>query len=234
MPHRATDRISRGLRWAGTVLLAAGVLLVVGGIGFTRSAEALITASVVATLAFGVPGAGAFGLALWFEHVADRIEQATDPDTLARAPGDQGNPFREPLRRYAVAVGAVALAWAMRYLLDMVAPGQVPFLTFFLGVIIAGWFGGFGPAALATLLCLVIAWLFYVKAALFVAAPDLGRFIVLGLFAIVCLGIAAITAALHAALERTQQLSLELARLRASRGAIDDPPRPEVRALPPP
>jgi hypothetical protein len=235
MPNLATERISQGLRWAGSILLLAGVLLVVVGIGFTRSADALITASVIAAVAFGLPGGAAFGMAMWFEHVAERIESVSDPRALRPVPAElRRNPFREPLRRYAFALAAVAFAWGLRYLLDAVAPEQVPFLTFFLAVIAAGWFGGFGPAALATAASLVITWVFYVKASPFLGAPDFGHLVVLGVFAIVCLCIAAITAALHAALERSQELTLEVARLRAVLGEATEAPPDLPPALPPP
>ena len=215
MPHLATDRISRGLRWAGTGLLVAGAALIVVGIGWTRSPDALITISAIAALAFGLPGAAAFGLAFWLEHTADQLERGEADDVVhtysALAPPER-NPFREPLRRYAIAIVAVALAWAARGALDHFIPNQAPFVTFFLAVAVAGWLGGFGPAALATLLSLIIAWRFYVAAVIDAPVPELGRFVLLGLFVFVCLGIAAITAALHAALERTQQLAEELRR----------------------
>lgn len=211
MPHTATDRVSRGLRWAGGLLFAGGIALVVVGIAFTRSADALVTAAVVAALACGLPGAAAFGFALWLELEADRIERREE----VAAPGEGArHPFREPVRRYAIAIAAVGVAWGARWLLDQIAPGQVPFITFFLAVIVAGWFGGFGPAALATLLSLVLTWVLYMPGMFLATASDAARFVILGFFVMVCLGIAAITAALHAALERAHQLSLELARLR--------------------
>ncbi len=225
MPHTATDRVSRGLRWAGGVLFAGGMALVVVGIAFTRTADALVTAAVVAVLACGLPGAAAFGLAMWLEHEADRIErreERPDPNAGGR------HPFREPVRLYAIAVVAVAGAWGARVLLDQIAPRQVPFLTYFLAVIVAGWFGGFGPAALATLLSLVITWFVYMPGLFFGSAGEVGQFVILGLFVMVCLGIAAITAALHAALERTHVLAQELARLRAGapRGESSGTPAP--------
>jgi predicted outer membrane lipoprotein len=217
MPHLATDRISRGLRWAGVALLLLGVALVIGGIGWTTSPDALIMASAVALLAFGVPGAAAFGLALWLEHTADRLEHPVSGGSgkPAQPPPADRNPFREPLRGYVIAVIAVAAAWAARLALDFLTPGQLPFFYFYFAVMVAGWFGGFGPAALATLACLVITWQFYVNAFPYFATPDLGRYVALGLFVLVCLGIAAITAALHAALERTQQLAEQTRRLEA-------------------
>lgn len=210
MPHLATDRISRGLRWAGTALLLAGVMLIVAGIGWTQSADALIMASAVAVLAFGLPGAAAFGLAFWLQHTADRLEQVapTNAATLADAASSAGrNPFREPLRRYAVAIVTVAVAWTARVGLDAFLPHEVPFITYFLAVAVAGWLGGFGPAALATLLSLVLTWYAYVMPEMGASPPALHRFVALGLFVFVCLGLATITAALHAALDRTQHLA---------------------------
>lgn len=186
--------------------------LVVVGIAFTRTADALVTAAVVAALACGLPGAAAFGFAIWLEHAADRIERG--PDTAPTNGGRAPHPFHEPLRRYAIAVVAVGAAWGARALLDQAAAGQGPFLTYVLAVIVAGWLGGFGPAAFATLLSLVVSWVAYMPGGFFATAPDASRFVILGLFVMVCLGIAAITAALHAALERTHHLAQELARLR--------------------
>lgn len=234
MPHLATDRISRGLRWTGTLLLAAGVVLVVGAIGWTQSADALIAASIVSVLAFGLPGAAAFGLAYWFEYVADRLEQSAAAPRVENATAHPENPFREPLRRYALAVAVVAVAWAARAGLDTFIPQQVPFITFYLAVAVAGWLGGFGPAALATALSLAITWALYLSSAVVAPQPDLGRFVVLGLFVFVCLGIAAITAALHAALARTQQLADELRRQMRSDAGDAQAPRPLADAVPVP
>ena len=210
MPHLATDRISRGLRWAGSGLLLAGVLLIVAGIGWTQSTDALIMASAVAVLAFGLPGAAAFGLAFWLQHTADRLEHVapTNAATLpvAASPAS-GNPFREPLRRYAVAPIAVAVAWLARAGLDTYVPHEVPFITYFLAVAVAGWLGGFGPAALSTLLSLVLTWYSYVMPEMGASPPALHRLVALGLFVFVSLGLSAITAALHAALDGTQQLA---------------------------
>jgi len=210
MPHLATDRISRGLRWAGTGLLLAGVLLIVAGIGWTQSADALIMASAVAVLAFGLPGAAAFGLAFWLQDTADRLEHAaptTAPTLPDSASSASGNPFREPMRRYAVAPVVVALAWLARAGLDTYVPHEVPFITYFLAVAVAGWLGGFGPAALSTLLSLVLTWYAYVMPEMSASPPALHRVVALGLFVFVCLGLAAITAALHAALDRTRHLA---------------------------
>jgi signal transduction histidine kinase len=63
---------------------------------------------------------------------------------------------------YSVAVLAVAVGVGVKYALNAVSPqGESPFLLLALIVITAGWFGGVGPALLATALTTVAArWLF--------------------------------------------------------------------------
>ena len=138
MPHLATDRISRGLRWAGTGLLLAGVLLIVAGIGWTQSADALIMASAVAVLAFGLPGAAAFGLAFWLEHTADRLEHVAPPTrrrcrtTLHRPPAEIRSASR------CVVTRSPPSPWRSPgpRALDSIPTFRrnVPFVTFFLAV----------------------------------------------------------------------------------------------------
>jgi PAS domain S-box-containing protein len=231
MPRLATERVTRGLRWTGTGLLVAGAVVVVGGIGLTHTVDALVTASSIAVLGFGLPGAAAFSLALWLEHVADKLE----PERVRPAPAEPTttparNPFREPVRGYAVALAAVLVAWGVRAALDVYIPNEVPFITFYLAVAVAGWAGGFGPAAFATLLSLVVAGVFYVMPDLRPNASDLGRFVVLGLFMLVCLGISAIMATLREALARTQQLAEATRRRRQQ--ARDHPLRALAQSAP--
>lgn len=201
MARLATERVTRGLRWTGLGLLVAGALVVVVGIGFTRSIEALQAAAAIAVIAFGCPGAAAFGLAFWLEYASDRAERRK---RAAARPLAHHNPFREPLRRYAIAVAAVLVAWAARAGLDAYIPDQVPFITFYLAVAVSGWIGGFGPATLATLASAVVAGYFYVKPDLASPAPDVGRYVLIGLYILVALGITAIMSTLHEALARSQ------------------------------
>jgi PAS domain S-box-containing protein len=60
-------------------------------------------------------------------------------------------------------------------------------------------------------------------------APDLGRFVLLGLFVLVCLGVSAIMATLHEALARTQQLAEATRRRRKAR---DHPVRTVAQSAP--
>jgi PAS domain S-box-containing protein len=219
MPGPATERVTRGLTWLGMGLLLGGALVVVGAIALTSSIEALVAAASVAALAFGLPGAAAFGLAFWLDHAADRAERkAIAAMKAGEAPEAH---WAEALRRYALGIVAVLCAWGVRVWLDLYIPGEVPFITFYLAVAVAGWIGGFGPAAAATVLSAAIAGALYVRPD---ASLDSGRFMLLGLFLLVCLGIAAIVSALHDALARAQQLASEAQRANPARDA-DNPLR---------
>ncbi|MEO8752274.1 MAG: DUF4118 domain-containing protein [Casimicrobiaceae bacterium] len=213
MPYIAMDRISRGLRWAGGALLLGGFALVVAAIGWTQSAAALITGSTIAALAFGLPGLLAFGLAYWLENVAERLKQPPagtgNDDGGAPAPA---NPFRAPVTGYATAVAAVGLMWGARAALGGYVGQLDPFVTFYVAIALAAWLGGFGPAALATLLSLLVAWFFYLPPAMSFRIDDPGSAIALGLFTFVCLGIGAITVALRTSLARAHQLAAEASR----------------------
>lgn len=63
--------------------------------------------------------------------------------------------------RYISAVAATVVAILLRYAVDPVLGNQFPFVTFFLAVLVAGWYGGFGPAIVAIVLgTLATSWLF--------------------------------------------------------------------------
>src|SRR4051812_24962789 len=52
-------------------------------------------------------------------------------------------------RRYLLAVAGVALATATRLVLHPLLGDRFPFLASFVAVVLAAWYGGFGPALLA-------------------------------------------------------------------------------------
>lgn len=54
--------------------------------------------------------------------------------------------------RHALGVGAVAAALAFRYGIREIIGVKVPFLQFYPAIIVAAWYGGFGPALVATAL----------------------------------------------------------------------------------
>ena len=64
--------------------------------------------------------------------------------------------------RYTVGLGCVVLGWIGRELLTpLFGPTALPFIFFFPSVSLAAWYGGFGPAFLATVLSALVAdWSF--------------------------------------------------------------------------
>jgi PAS domain S-box-containing protein len=117
--------------------------------------------------------------------------------------------------RYGVAVASVVAAVLARLLLDPILGDLFPFDTVFFAVLVAAWYGGFGPALAATLLGAVAsAWLLL---------PPRGSFAVYGfenqaglvLYVGVGLGIALLGGAMRAARRRWQATAKEQARLRA-------------------
>jgi PAS domain S-box-containing protein len=202
MARIATERVTRSLTWLGIALLVGGALVVVAGVALTTTIEGLVAAGSIAAFAFGIPGAAAFGLAMWLEYAADNVEQRAVAGLQPghAAPGHVG----EHIRKYSLAVLAVLAAWGLRIWLDTHIPDEVPFITFYLAVAVAGWIGGFGPAAAATALSATIAGVMYVHPG---AGVHFQRVMLLGIFLLVSLGIAAIVSALHDALARAQQLA---------------------------
>ncbi|MFO1312416.1 MAG: PAS domain-containing protein [Burkholderiales bacterium] len=200
---RTTERISRGLNWIGLALLIGAAAVVVVGIALTTSIDALVTAATLAAFAFGIPGAAAFAIAFWIDLIEERANRRT---AAARAgdPAAAPLPLADTIWRYGVAILAVLGAWGLRAALEAYLPTEVPFITFYLAVAVAGWLGGFGPAALATLLSAAIAGTLYVRPE---AGLDAGRFLIIGVFILVCLGIAAILSALHDALAHANGLA---------------------------
>jgi PAS domain S-box-containing protein len=71
--------------------------------------------------------------------------------------------MREPILRYASAVAAVLVALAVRYLLDPFLGNDLPFLPFYIAVILVAWLAGTGPALLTLASGFVGASLFFVN-----------------------------------------------------------------------
>jgi hypothetical protein len=226
--HLVVDRIVVGLRWTAAGLFVIGALLVVGALAFTDTVEALMTSTIVAALAFGVPATALVVFAFWMDREATGAEDVAPVPALAFA--DVRHPFREPVRRYLVAVAAVLAAWGLRTALEgVLGSGNLPVITFSLAVGIAGWLGGFGPAVLASCASLLLAWYFFVPPVASFALERKGDAIGLGLFLFFLLAIGAITAALHRALLRIALLNEQL---RAMRTAAAGTSRPTGSRLP--
>lgn len=63
--------------------------------------------------------------------------------------------------RYLLSVGSVAIGCWLRVLMEPIVGDQVPFITLFAAVAVAGWYGGIGPALVAVgLSALTASWLF--------------------------------------------------------------------------
>src|SRR4051794_21100074 len=200
-------RIIRGLTRIGTIFLVLTAVAVVWAVFRTRGIDDFITALTVTGLGFGLPAVVAFVVA-WLLGTFDSGGEAADRGTAAggqsaAAEAAQRAPF--PFVGYIVAIVSVGVAWAMRAWLDPILGREVPYITFFLAVAMAAWASGIGPAMLATLLSLVIAWYFYVGEPGF-ERGSLQQTIGLGLFVAVSLCIAGIASALRAAREQAQRL----------------------------
>jgi K+-sensing histidine kinase KdpD len=65
------------------------------------------------------------------------------------------------LQRYAVAVGAVALAFALRYGIYGTLDHRLPFAFFTTATLIAAWYGGLGPGMLAAVSGLLLGDYFF-------------------------------------------------------------------------
>lgn len=68
---------------------------------------------------------------------------------------------RTPLQRYAVAIGAVMLAFALRYGIYGTLDHRLPFSFFTTATLIAAWYGGLGPGMLAALAGLLLGDYFF-------------------------------------------------------------------------
>ncbi len=61
-----------------------------------------------------------------------------------------------PLQKYAVAVGAVVIAFVLRYSIYGTLDHRLPFAFFVPATIIVAWYGGLGPGLLAALAGLLL------------------------------------------------------------------------------
>jgi PAS domain S-box-containing protein len=79
-----------------------------------------------------------------------------------RSPEDVGCQSGNSFRRYSLCLITVALALALRLLLDRWLGDQDPYITFILAVAVTGLFAGVGPAIAAALLGAVLAYFSFV------------------------------------------------------------------------
>jgi len=219
MAHFVTDRIVVGLQRTAAILAILAGLVVAGGIGWTASPEALLTAVLIASLAFGLPAIAMFALAYWLDVEAATLEGQPREELARRRDETARHPFREPTFGYLFAVLATLVAWGLRIVIDPYLPGSVPFVTYFIAVAASGWVGGYGPAVLTTALCACIARYFYMSPAFSFQLLTPIDAVRLGTFVFVCLSLGGLTAALHSALRRVQMLDDQLKAIKS--GSLD-------------
>jgi two-component system sensor histidine kinase/response regulator len=66
-----------------------------------------------------------------------------------------------PLQRYAVAVGAVLLAFVLRYTIYGTLDHRLPYSFFTTATLVAAWYGGLGPGMLAAIAGLLLGDYFF-------------------------------------------------------------------------
>ena len=124
--------------------------------------------------------------------------------TEAKRPGVDDAPARLRLPElrlnsppgYGLAVLCTGLAFALREVIEAVAPGALPYATFFPAVLIAAWAGGLGPGLLALVLSLLAGWYFFVPPRFSFVLPEAAEVGSVALFAATAGMIAVVGAAL--------------------------------------
>src|SRR3954447_22026461 len=110
-----------------------------------------------------------------------------------------------PFTRYAIAVPAIAIATALRLLLNLIFGQSFPLITLVLAVLFTVWWGGFGPAVLATFLGAVAAVLFLLPSRGAPGFDPVQTPVNLVLYVVVGLGISWCGGMLHAARGEAQR-----------------------------
>lgn len=120
--------------------------------------------------------------------------------------GRQGPPsYRRQLVAYLVAVGLVALATLVRFLLDPWLGDTLPYITYFPAIVAAAWFGRLGPGLCAVGLCCISAdWFFIPPRYSFMSFENAQEWLGLIIFLLVGSLIAVLGESLH----RARQLAL--------------------------
>ena len=122
---------------------------------------------------------------------------------------------RESVRGYAVAAAVVAVSVVLRFALSPWLGMKVPYLQFFPAILVAGWYGGFGPGASATALSMLAAMYFFLPPD-GLAIGDPGDLVSLPLFGVTGLMIAWLNHKLGAA-EASYRAIADQSRARAER-----------------
>jgi PAS domain S-box-containing protein len=208
---RTLSQIARGLTWIGGAFLVASAAVIVWAVFRTVGVDDLLVALTVAGLGLGLPAIVAFVVA-WILNSLGQADIESDEDV--GTPEVEAPAPRAALANlawaYAVAVLACIAAWGLRAALDPLLGQQVTYAPLLLSVAFAAWYGGLGPALLATLLGAGISWFAYLSPRDRFGALDVDDAVQLGLYCAAALCIGGIASALRASRERAQALAREL------------------------
>jgi PAS domain S-box-containing protein len=203
------QRITRALNWIGAGALGCGITVVVWALWWTRGVDDFRTAVIVAALGFGLPSLVALTLAWLLDPLLDpeRVGIAAPVSDADKGPLRFGFYDWPAIFRYLAAIVAVGLSAGLRIWLHPLLGDSVPYITFFLGVALAAWIGGFGPSALAVALSIAIAWQWTLQGAGALPPYQLGNVVSIGVFAATALAIGVITSAMRATAVEAERLS---------------------------
>lgn len=134
-------------------------------------------------------------------------------------PVDQEHPV---WHRYGVALLATVAALAARAALDPMLHDNVPYVTLFVGTVIAAWFGGLGPGLLAALIELIFAQHFWVPPRNTLAVANGSQIVAIGAYSFTSVVLIWTVARIRAAERRAK---LDAARQRASEWAWQESQR---------
>ena len=211
MEHdRTLSQIAHGLTWIGGAFLVASGAVIVWAVFRTVGVNDLLVALTVAGLGLGLPAIVAFVVAWILNSLGHADVEIDDDAPVSDAASSQRPALTNVAWAYAVAVLVCVAAWGVRVLLDPLLGQQVTYAPLLLSVAFAAWYGGLGPAALATLLGAGISWYAYMSPRDRFGVLDIDDAVQLGLYCAAALCIGGIASALRASRERAQTLAREV------------------------
>jgi len=205
---RTLSQVARGLTWIGGAFLIASAAVIVWAVFRTVGVDDLVVALTVAGLGLGLPAIVAFVVA-WVLNSLGHDAESADADEEPVQPATRAQ-LTDAALAYAIAVLACIAAWALRAMLDPLLGQQMSYSPMLMAVAFAAWYGGLGPAVLATLLGGAIAWFAYLSPTNRFGSLSIEDSVQLGLYAAAALCIGGIASALRASRERAQTLAREV------------------------
>ena len=211
--HTALGRLTRRLNLIASGLLAAGAIVFIWAVGFTRGVDGLIEGLLVAGMGLFIPGLAT----LWVSWI---IGSASEDEPLVEAarPVPRRERFAQRVRNYSIAALLVVVAAAVRTWLSPYLGELAPFPLFVLAIAVAAWIGGMGAGAFGTAVALPIVWTLYLQSS-FESDEPTGALVAAGLFTTTALSVAGVTAALRVTQSRVDAFRAEL---ESRQAAVDE------------